>query len=290
MPATCSGLSSSLQTVFLDSPAQRGSLSRGPTGRCLPPDSASLPPARAHPALLVCTPTCPPSPVPRPEPSSPCSSSAPLPRVRLGAPGESRTGVQRALIPPWLCTQPRLVGEGCDLWRRELQGHAPSSPAETGGPTPGRLPTGPDLSSRWAGKAGTGSGRLPQPCSLSALTSVLQWPVSSRLPATDPHCGAQVFLWARPREARAEDLHGGRGRACSGDPTLTHLPSPAASSNTTATPGAACAIAPTPASAAGKQPPGPRGDDGKRGLGGSEGTPPSPSLDAPVCSPAPGTS
>lgn len=135
MPVTCSGLSSSLQNLLLDCPAQGGSLSRGPAGRCLPPDSASLPPPRAHPALLVYTPTCSPAPAPRPEPSSPCSpSSAPLPRVRLGAPGESHTGAQRALIPSWLCTQPRLVGEGCDHWRRESQGHAPSSLQKQGAP------------------------------------------------------------------------------------------------------------------------------------------------------------
>ena len=126
----------------------------------------------------------------------------------------------------------------------------------------------------------------PQPCSLSVLTSVLQWPMASRLPATDSRWGAQAFLWARPSKAWAEDLHAGGGRTYSDDPTLTRLPSPAASLSTTATPGAACAIAPTPASAAGKRPPGPRGDDGGRGLGESEG-PHHPPAEMPLFAPLP---
>ena len=112
LPATCSGLSSSLQTLLLASPAQGGSLSRGPTGGHLPPDSASLPLPGAHPALLIYTLTCTPSPSPRPEPSSPCSPSpAPCPRVRLGVPAGPALGPRELSSLPGCAPSPSWWGK-----------------------------------------------------------------------------------------------------------------------------------------------------------------------------------
>lgn len=133
------------------------------------------------------------------------------------------------------------------------------------------FPLGPGLSSDGSGRLGSTTGS--QVASSSGLVPCI---LISAL-------GGRGRTWTAAAASRSDaELRPRRGLAGRGDSALTRLPSPAASSSTTATPGAACATAPTPASAAGKWASWHRATAVEGRVSGTGGVPPFPGFDAPA--------
>lgn len=214
-----------------------------------PPPPPLPTPGTALPCT-VCTTACPSSLSSGPVRGSPCSPFlCPSPGPGPG-PSESSLGPgeRRSLLCP-----ARPGGVGCGRWTWEPQGDTPCSPAEAPtGPAPACLPQGQgsplDGPRRLGGSVALEVVSFSSPPCFGGL-----WPtLGSRLPASRTHAGERgSLLQVQPSKARAEGLRGAVGvHAPATPPDL--LSSPTASSSTTATPGGACATAPTPASVAGK--------------------------------------